>query len=267
MGRAKLNMELIADKKSRNRTFNTRKEGLIKKIHELKTLCDVKVCMIIYGPKQETGFIEPEIWPPNIDQVRCFLTDIYKPTANKNSGSNKTVGLCDFFSDRKRKIEGDLAKLRKKNVEAKYPARPEIMNIMTEAGLREFAAYLRNKSGYVKSRIEFLRRNKEGWAQSHDFYNPPGLQRIESHIIQHDPTIDHNAMMMLLMNANNDHCVKFAGDGPKPLAQHYGTSLTVQGARPYIPVVAPPVGPYMQMMPVPPQWSEQFMWMTPESDN
>ncbi|KAK4438361.1 Agamous-like MADS-box protein [Sesamum alatum] len=237
MGRAKLNMELISKEKSRNITFKKRKEGLIRKMHEFTTLCDVSACMIIYGPKQDKGGSnDPEIWPQNLDEVRRII-DIYK-SKNKDSG-NKTFGLSDFFHDRKRKIEDELAKLRKKNMEAKYPTWLEFMNSRTEPQLRQFAAALSNKAEYVRSRIEFLKRsNKEGFSdmnmnninmldfalsrlsQSHSFYSP-GVRGIELEVINqqaiHYPTIDHhqelhslnqNSMMMLLMN-DNDHCVQF----------------------------------------------------------
>ena len=42
MGNHKLTMELIADKKSRNKTFKRREMMLKMKISELCTLCDVK---------------------------------------------------------------------------------------------------------------------------------------------------------------------------------------------------------------------------------
>ncbi|KAK6130100.1 hypothetical protein DH2020_036150 [Rehmannia glutinosa] len=225
MGRAKLNMELISKEKSRNITFKKRKEGLIRKMHEFTTLCDVSACMIIYGPKQEKGnnFTEPEIWPQNIDEVRRII-DIYK-AKNKDSG-NKTFGLFDFFHDRRRKIEEELAKLKKKNMESKYPTWLEFMNFMSEIRLREFAAGLSNKAEYVKSRIELLRRNKQGLIDHHLDMN--NLMDFSAHHVVinqqaaiHYPTnttIDHhhhqNSMMMLLMNDHhniNDHCVQFGG--------------------------------------------------------
>ncbi|KAL0422236.1 UNVERIFIED_CONTAM: Agamous-like MADS-box protein [Sesamum latifolium] len=248
MGRAKLNMELISKEKSRNITFKKRKEGLIRKMHEFTTLCDVSACMIIYGPKQDKGGgsnVDPEIWPQDLDEVRRII-DIYK-SKNRDSG-NKTFGLSDFFHDRKRKIEDELAKLRKKNMEAKYPTWLEFMNSRTEPQLRQFAAALSNKVEYLKSRIEFLKRSgKEGFSdmnmnmnmnnmnninmldfahsrlsQSHSFYTP-GVRGIELEVINqqaiHYPTFDHhqelhslnqNSMMMLLMN-DNDHCVQFGG--------------------------------------------------------
>ncbi|KAL2460568.1 MADS box transcription factor [Abeliophyllum distichum] len=69
MGRAKLNMELIGKEKSRNITFKKRKEGLMRKMHEFTTLCDVSACMIIYPPKQDKNTVEPEIWPQSIEEL------------------------------------------------------------------------------------------------------------------------------------------------------------------------------------------------------
>ncbi|PIN18595.1 MADS box transcription factor [Handroanthus impetiginosus] len=249
MGRAKLNMELIPKEKSRNITFKKRKEGLIRKMHEFTTLCDVSACMIIYGPKQEKGPVEPDVWPQNLDEIHRII-DIYK-SRNKDS-SNKTFGLSDFFHDRKRKIEEELAKLKKKNMEAKYPTWLEYMNFLTESQLRDFAAKLTNKAEYVKSRIDFLTRNKDQGlnmnlvdfsharlSQSHStFYSPAvmggielevinqqaisSLKPIEMHVpIRYPTTIDHhhqelhslnqNSMMMVLMNDHNDQCVQLGG--------------------------------------------------------
>ncbi|KAK6159654.1 hypothetical protein DH2020_003035 [Rehmannia glutinosa] len=251
-------------------------------MHEFTTLCDVSACMIIYGPKQEKGnnFTEPEIWPQNIDEVRRII-DIYK-AKNKDSG-NKTFGLSDFFHDRRRKIEEELAKLKKKNMESKYPTWLEFMNFMSEIRLREFAAGLSNKAEYVKSRIELLRRNKQGLIDHHLDMN--NLMDFSAHHVVinqqaiHYPTIDHhqNSMMMLLMNDQNDHCVQFGGAASSssgniqcasykrqffyesmagravvdPMVMSQSPKPLARYYGPTVPVPVPVPTPYMQMMPVP----------------
>ncbi|KAH6784971.1 hypothetical protein C2S52_009930 [Perilla frutescens var. hirtella] len=155
MGRAKLNMELIKKEKSRNTTFKKRKEGLIRKLHEFTTLCDVNACMIIYGPNPGT---EAEVWPKNPAQVGRII-DIFKNSKNKGTGI-KTYGLRDFFHERERKIEEDVAKLRRRNLEVKFPSRPQLLDVATEPQLREFHALLSSKAHEVKSRIQLLRRYK-----------------------------------------------------------------------------------------------------------
>ncbi|CAA2998542.1 agamous-like MADS-box AGL80 [Olea europaea subsp. europaea] len=227
MGRAKLNMELISKEKSRNITFKKRKEGLMRKMHEFTTLCDVSACMIIYPPTQDKNTVEPEIWPQNLEETRRII-DIYE-NKKKDSG-NKTYGLSDFFNERNQKIEDELEKLRNKNKEAKYPTWIKLMDELSEIQLREFYALLSNKAEYVKSRIEMLKRNANEFDMNmmdlgHGRLIQSGIgleminqqaissmKPIEMHVPIHYPSIDHhqdmhsanqNSMMMLLMNDND----------------------------------------------------------------
>ncbi|XP_009383918.2 agamous-like MADS-box protein AGL80 [Musa acuminata AAA Group] len=59
MARKKLKLAWIANESTRRATYKKRKKGLVKKVSELATLCNVKVCMVIYGPQEA----EPEAWP------------------------------------------------------------------------------------------------------------------------------------------------------------------------------------------------------------
>lgn len=43
MGKKKVELNYMIDEKKMKRTFNFRKAGLIKKLHQLATLCNVKV--------------------------------------------------------------------------------------------------------------------------------------------------------------------------------------------------------------------------------
>ena len=72
MGNHKLTMELIADKKSRYKTFKGREMGLKKKISELCTRCDAKACLIVYGADGDgPSSSQPSFWPENRDEVEC----------------------------------------------------------------------------------------------------------------------------------------------------------------------------------------------------
>ncbi|KZV48644.1 hypothetical protein F511_10330 [Dorcoceras hygrometricum] len=209
---------------------------------EFTTLCAVEACMIIYGPKQEKGSSEPEFWPENVDEMRRII-DIYK-SKNKDSGI-KSFGLSDFFHDRRKKIEDELLKLRKKNMEARFPTWIDFMNRLSEAQLREFAANLRAKYEQIRPTVD-LKRSKElldvsltdfgglNPSQNQSFYNPGMIQRrnIEIEVINQPaiaslkpmhscPTdLDHlqemhsvnqNSMMMLMLSDHNDHCLQFGG--------------------------------------------------------
>ncbi|KAG7610492.1 Transcription factor MADS-box [Arabidopsis suecica] len=59
MGMKKVKLSLIANERSRETSFMKRKNGIMKKLHELSTLCGVQACALIYSP-----FIPvPESWP------------------------------------------------------------------------------------------------------------------------------------------------------------------------------------------------------------
>ncbi|KAL2511386.1 AGAMOUS-like 87 [Abeliophyllum distichum] len=63
MVHAKVRYELIIDKIARRPTFKKRKSSLLKKLHELKTLCNVDACAIIY----EQDETQPDVWPSPLE--------------------------------------------------------------------------------------------------------------------------------------------------------------------------------------------------------
>ncbi|KAG5042707.1 hypothetical protein AAZX31_03G072000 [Glycine max] len=59
MARKKVNLTYISNPVKRKAVFNQRKNGLLKKVDEITTLCDIHACAIIYTPDKP----EPEVWP------------------------------------------------------------------------------------------------------------------------------------------------------------------------------------------------------------
>ncbi|PWA85912.1 transcription factor, MADS-box [Artemisia annua] len=153
MGRAKLRMELIPKEKTRLTTYQKRKLGILKKASEFTILCDVDTIMIITPPNSN----EPEVWPENNpDQMKKGIAS-YK--SKKGETGKKTYNLNDFFVDRKRKIEDELMKARKKNMEAKYSTWFDGLNSLPEHQLRQFVAMLEPKETDAKTRLEFKKRS------------------------------------------------------------------------------------------------------------
>ncbi|XP_076935277.1 agamous-like MADS-box protein AGL21 [Bidens hawaiensis] len=138
MGRAKITMEPISDPKKRKFTFNIRNENMIQKARQLATLCDINVPMILYSDDQET----PQIFSPDHDQLKRLI-DVYKRTGPEGI---KYYALSDYYTDRKIKIEEELVKAKKKNLEAKFPSWFDFLDNCTEAGLRKFAEGLEKKN-------------------------------------------------------------------------------------------------------------------------
>ncbi|KAA8530996.1 hypothetical protein F0562_005714 [Nyssa sinensis] len=158
MGRAKLSMELISNKKARHVTYEKRKKGLKKKIYEFTTLCGVEACMIVYGPKLDDRPIEPEIWPTDRNEVQLVINSYKKQSTDDRK--KRTVDLSNFFEDRRRKLEDSVVKLRKKNDEAKFPTWDDRYNDLSEEQLRELGAILEIKHEAVKLKIEFIKGNQ-----------------------------------------------------------------------------------------------------------
>ncbi|KAL3651458.1 hypothetical protein CASFOL_004460 [Castilleja foliolosa] len=122
----KMKMEFIEDKKSRNLAFKRRKEGLIKKIKELTTLCDVDGCMIIYSPDHDAPDI---VWPPNNPGQALRMIDLYRA---------KNVKDCVF----NKKQSDDEELLKKKKTK------------------KELVIALQKKAQLVRSRIDELREKE-----------------------------------------------------------------------------------------------------------
>ncbi|RDX88810.1 Agamous-like MADS-box protein AGL80, partial [Mucuna pruriens] len=59
MTRKKVDLMYITNASKRKITLKKRKNGLIKKMDEISTLCEIEACAIIYTPNDP----KPEVWP------------------------------------------------------------------------------------------------------------------------------------------------------------------------------------------------------------
>ncbi|KAK4716691.1 hypothetical protein R3W88_015029 [Solanum pinnatisectum] len=105
MTRNKVNYALIEDDSKRKISYNKR---LLKKSDELKTLCDVDVATVIYGPYRNEQYTFP-----NNDVVRnTFIKFKELPTLER---SKNMVTREEFTMQRIKKLEDQLQKVRKEN--------------------------------------------------------------------------------------------------------------------------------------------------------
>ncbi|WRX09207.1 Transcription factor [Theobroma cacao] len=113
-----MNMKFITKEKIRVSTYQKRKKGLIKKAHEFSILCGVETCVIIYGPQLKDGPAKLEIWPSDPAKVMHVI--------NKYKGKpldvreRKCFNVFDFFAIRQKKLDDEICKLRKANIDAKF---------------------------------------------------------------------------------------------------------------------------------------------------
>ncbi|KAK1388372.1 hypothetical protein POM88_016550 [Heracleum sosnowskyi] len=158
MGRAKSNMELIKKETLRNRIFQQKNNTLKKKVYELATLCDVKVALIVYGPRKDTPQahpLEPEIWPQNRDEV-LELINTYKGQSPEDRRTRTSL-LSHFFSEKIKKAEQALTKQRNDNVQSKYPTWHSSLDSLKEEDLRTSVVSLDNVIGNAKAKLEKMK--------------------------------------------------------------------------------------------------------------
>ncbi|KAL3629879.1 hypothetical protein CASFOL_026191 [Castilleja foliolosa] len=108
MTRKKVTLAYITNDSERRASFRKRKRGLIKKVSELSTLCDVDACAIIYSLYD----LEPEVWP-SPEGAEAVLARFR--TLSEMEKSKKMVNQESFTRQRIKKAEEQLRRLRKEN--------------------------------------------------------------------------------------------------------------------------------------------------------
>ncbi|XP_075521095.1 agamous-like MADS-box protein AGL80 [Primulina tabacum] len=103
MVRSKIRYELIADERARRETFRKRKPGLFKKLNELKTLCDIEACAVVYNGDGT----QPETWP-SLDEA----SRVVQKFKNLPSSLQKTnmVNQEGFLMQNLARLEKNLGK-------------------------------------------------------------------------------------------------------------------------------------------------------------
>ncbi|EOA22506.1 hypothetical protein CARUB_v10003161mg [Capsella rubella] len=104
----KLKLSLIADERSRKTTFIKRKKGMIKKLHELTTLCGVQACGVIYSPYLPA----PEVWPSKEGVEEVVTKFMEMPMAAK---TKKMMNQDTYLREQITKTKEQVEKLTSEN--------------------------------------------------------------------------------------------------------------------------------------------------------
>ncbi|XP_010058573.2 agamous-like MADS-box protein AGL80 [Eucalyptus grandis] len=120
MTRKKAALAYIANDAARKATFKKRKNGLMKKVSELSTLCGIEACTIVYSPYQA----EPEVWPSMLGARRAIAR--FKNMSEMDQ-SRRMVNQQEFIRQRIVKAEEQLKKQLRENRER------EIVQVMYRA--------------------------------------------------------------------------------------------------------------------------------------
>ncbi|KAL2934678.1 Agamous-like MADS-box protein AGL80 [Bienertia sinuspersici] len=110
MTRKKVKLAFISNDSARKATYKKRKRGLLKKMDELTTLCDVKACAILYSPYEA----RPVVWP-GPSGARDVISSFNRlPEMEK---VKKMVSQEKFLRDRVAKAHEQLKRQQKENRE------------------------------------------------------------------------------------------------------------------------------------------------------
>ncbi|KAJ9680730.1 hypothetical protein PVL29_019907 [Vitis rotundifolia] len=212
---SKLKLELIANEKIRQRTFQNRQKGLRKKVHKLSTLCGVEVCMIICCPNgNNTYSSQPCVWPENHYEVERIINEYINK--RKKEHGKRTVDLSGV-------LERQTSETRLELDELSYEKLMEIVNKLDK------------KLGSVESLID-LKMGETG-LMGETLVNCPNhmsglltVEPIDIHVAMDDSAFQGSKMVLYdldfpelsdggvesdltwtMMNLENNECLELGG--------------------------------------------------------
>ncbi|MBA0756253.1 hypothetical protein Gogos_020412 [Gossypium gossypioides] len=104
-----MKLAYITNDPKRKTTYKKRTKGLVKKVRELTTLCEIEACAIIHSPDFDS---QPEVWPSHAGAQQLLSEFKNLPQLIRN---NKMVNQESFFEQSIAKATQQLRKRRKEN--------------------------------------------------------------------------------------------------------------------------------------------------------
>lgn len=152
MVRSKVRYELIVDERARRETFRNRKPGLFKKLNELKTLCDIEACAVVYNGDGT----QPETWPSLDEASRVVQKFKNLPSSlQKNNMVNQEGFLLQNLARLEKNLGNENKKiesLEKELLLARCLNNAEL-DVANSDDLREMLCLLERKIRMVNNKI------------------------------------------------------------------------------------------------------------------
>ncbi|KAL1215350.1 MADS-box transcription factor PHERES 2 [Cardamine amara subsp. amara] len=188
----KMKWSFIQNETSRKATFKKRKKGLLKKLTELVTLCDVKACAVILSSYDSN----PETWPSK-EGVEEVVSDFMKLSMEEQS--KKMMNQEAFIRQRIAKEQEKLQKLCEENRNS------EIQNFMfdclkgkidvhhlDERSRRDLTYGIDKYLSMLKRRAESFTCESSSSLPSHVVADAAAPFGFQDHMIQHHNQNDQN---------------------------------------------------------------------------
>nr|BAN63717.1 agamous-like MADS-box protein AGL86 [Arabidopsis halleri subsp. tatrica] len=158
--RSKLKLSFIANNSLRRATFRKRKGGIMKKLHDLTTLCDVKACAVVYSPYEN-----PAVWPSTEGVQEVVSKFLERPVTEQ---SKLMMNHETFLQSRITKEEKKLESLRRENRESQLKqfmfdcVEGKMSERQYDArDLQDLSSHIDHYINKLKSRLQLLTKNGE----------------------------------------------------------------------------------------------------------
>lgn len=106
--RGKVVLARITNERKRRETLRKRKAGLLKKVSELTTLCDLEAAVVVYS----RGDIQPTVWPSKSEARATISKFLRRPELERKARSHTTKSLT---VQKCKRLKNKAERLRKKN--------------------------------------------------------------------------------------------------------------------------------------------------------
>ncbi|XP_027905406.1 agamous-like MADS-box protein AGL82 [Vigna unguiculata] len=163
MGRPKLILKPITNKKDRDLALMKRKKALMKTISEFCSVCGVKACLIIYDGK---GDSPPLTWPQDPIEMHSIIQRYERIMFEKIP---KNFDLNNFFEIRKNTVDTEISKVQREILDIKYPTWHPCFNNLGAEELKNFIAGLDTKLEACNQRTMMFKCKKQNEAQFINF--------------------------------------------------------------------------------------------------
>ncbi|XP_058783794.1 agamous-like MADS-box protein AGL80 [Vicia villosa] len=207
MGRTKVKLAFIENDAARKSTYKKRKNGVLKKVDELSTLCGIEACAIIFGPYDP----QPEIWPAQVGVQKVLSKFMTVPEIEK---SKKMVIQEIFLKQRIMKVKEKLNKQRRENWEKEMTMLVfQCLNAGKIVYNNIAVTDLKNLSWMMDKNLKHICRRLEGEDScSINSQDQPKMAALPPPTTSQNETLEMNNADTITMNDHGEEAILFGND-------------------------------------------------------